>query len=108
MAGAQSEMAASNDKDLQVTLSPGHHVTVSLLHAWLALVAVCWRRQARMRQMVWIALGLLVAAVGIVALISNISGWSSAGQRFWLRPMGQAPSSLRAGPQPTPGTWVRS
>ncbi len=40
----------------------------SPLRAWLALVALSIRRQARMRQMVWIAVGLLgLVLVGILA-----------------------------------------
>src|SRR5437763_3217083 len=44
-------------------------VLPSLLRAWLALVSLAVRRQARMRQMVWIALGLLALAAVIVLMM---------------------------------------
>src|SRR5436309_6195583 len=67
-----------------VTVSPCHRVTVSAPRAWLALVALGLRRQARMRQMVWIALGLLALVVGIVAFSTATNGWSTANRRAFL------------------------
>jgi hypothetical protein len=54
----------------------------SPLRAWFALVALSVRRQARVRQMVWIALGLLALVVGLVAVASAHNGWSMDGWRY--------------------------
>lgn len=87
-----------------VSLSPFLPISLSPLRAWFALIGVSFRRQARMRQMVWVAVGLLAGAVAIVALISNISGWSSAGHRFVLRPPGQPRVLVPGAPRaPTQG-----
>jgi len=59
------------------------------MRAWLALVAVSLQRQARMRQMVWIALGLLVLTTGIVAAIRYDTGW---GMYHWRWPRRVGPS----------------
>lgn len=59
-----------------VTLSPGHPVTLSPLRAWLALVRVSFQRQARARQMVWIALGLLAFAVLLTAVNTAAGRWT--------------------------------
>jgi ABC-2 type transport system permease protein len=72
-----------------VTLSSCHLVTLSSARAWLALVAVSLQRQARMRQMVWIAIGLLLLTTGIVAAIRYDTGW---GMYHWRWPR-------RVGPQ---------
>ncbi len=57
-------------------------VTPSPVRAWLALVALSVRRQARMRQMVWIALGLLALVVSLVAVVNANDGWSMNAWRF--------------------------
>jgi ABC-2 type transport system permease protein len=59
----------------------------SPLRAWLALVALSLQRQARMRQMVWIALALLLLTAGIVAAIRWDNGWGMARWR-WPRRVG--------------------
>src|SRR5262245_24596478 len=59
----------------------------SPVRAWLALVALSLQRQARMRQMVWIALGLLLLTAGIVAAIRWDNGWGMARWR-WPRRVG--------------------
>src|SRR5262249_17347788 len=48
--------------------------TPSPFRAWFALVAVSLQRQARMRQMVWIALGLLLLTTAIVAPLRHPTG----------------------------------
>src|SRR5579884_233619 len=65
-------------------LTPPPAALPSAPRAWIALVALCLRRQARMRQMVWIALGLLVLVVGIVAFSTARNGWSTANRRAFL------------------------
>src|SRR5690242_3529098 len=73
---------AALDGDGSVIPSSRHPVIPSPLRAWLALVALSIRRQARMRQMVWIALGLLVLVVGLVALANAHNGWSMETWRY--------------------------
>ena len=65
-------------------LTPPTATFPSAPRAWLALVALGLRRQARMRQMVWIALGLLALVVGIVAFSTATNGWSTANRRAFL------------------------
>src|SRR4051812_50003029 len=55
----------------------------SLLRAWCYLVWLSWQRQARARQMVWIALGLLVFAVALVAVNTAAGQW---GMGHWRWP----------------------
>ena len=71
------------------TVIPSSHrpVAPSPLRAWFALVALSVRRQARMRQMVWIALGLLALTVAIVAAVHYESGWGSIGRIPRARPV---------------------
>lgn len=54
----------------------------SAIRAWFALVGLSLRRQARVRQMVWVSLGLLGIAVLIVGLQTARSRWSTAARRF--------------------------
>jgi ABC-type transport system involved in multi-copper enzyme maturation permease subunit len=78
-----------------VTLSPGHLVTLSSpgapspLRAWCYLVWLSWQRQARARQMVWIALLLLVFAVGWVAVQAELGRWSMS---HWRSPRRAGPT----------------
>jgi ABC-type transport system involved in multi-copper enzyme maturation permease subunit len=48
---------------------------MSPFRAWIALVWLALFRQARARQMVWIALGLLVLSVGGVAFLTAMGRW---------------------------------
>src|SRR5262245_15781877 len=57
----------------------------STLRAWLYLVRLSWQRQARARQMVWIALGLLALATVVVALQTLGGRWTMAHWRFFGR-----------------------
>ena len=47
----------------------------SLWRAWCFLVLLSWRRQARARQMVWIALGLLVFIAAMTAVATAADQW---------------------------------
>ncbi|MCI0461879.1 MAG: ABC transporter permease [Gemmataceae bacterium] len=58
-----------------VTLSPGAPVTGSAWRAWCYLIWLCLQRQARARQMVWIALALLVFSAALVALNTAAGRW---------------------------------
>jgi ABC-2 type transport system permease protein len=55
----------------------------SVLSSFLALVWLSWKRQARARQMVWIALGLLVFALVGVSLQTARGRW---GMHHWRWP----------------------
>jgi ABC-type transport system involved in multi-copper enzyme maturation permease subunit len=54
----------------------------SILRAWLYLVGLSIARQARMREMVWIALGLLGFSVTLVAIYTATNGWNLPNRRF--------------------------
>lgn len=55
----------------------------STARAWCYLVWLSWQRQARARQMVWLALGLLVLAVSSVAILNAMGLFS---MRHWRWP----------------------
>ncbi|HXG10215.1 MAG TPA: ABC transporter permease [Gemmataceae bacterium] len=68
-----------------VSWSPGLLVSWSRsLRAWCYLVWLSFRRQARVRQMVGIALALLVVAVGWIAVQSTLRG--GFGMQHWRTP----------------------
>ena len=59
-------------------MSQAHPTAVpptSLLNAWCYLVLLSWRRQARARQMVWIALGLLAFTTAMTAVATAADLW---------------------------------
>src|SRR5262249_4887243 len=83
----EDEGPATRSPPHLVTPSPCHPVTgaPSGWRAWLYLVWLSWQRQARARQMVWIALGLLTLAVTLTALNTAIRGWGLARWTYiWL------------------------
>jgi hypothetical protein len=61
----------------------------SRLRAWLYLVWFSWQRQARARQMVWIALGLLAFAFVLVLLNTALGRW---GMGHWRWPYRRGPT----------------
>ncbi len=63
----------------------------STLSAFLALIWISWKRQARARQMVWIALGLLVFSLVAVYLQTARDRW---GMHHWRWPRGRDPKAL--------------
>src|SRR6516225_7547886 len=69
----------------RVTLSPCHLVTLSSTRAWFYLVWLSWLRQARARQMVWIALTLLALATGLVGFNTALGRWGAHYYRVWPR-----------------------
>lgn len=81
------------------------------VRAWLFLVGHCFARQARVRQMVWIALALLVLTATIVALNTAADRW---GMWHWRYPRRLGPTfeQLAEAPQAIPrnaaGTAVQS
>ena len=54
---------------------PAASAAPSLLSAWCYLVLLSWRRQARGRQMVWIALGLLAFTTAMTAVATAADLW---------------------------------
>lgn len=85
----------------------------SPLRAWLFLIWLSWQRQARARQMVWLALALLAFTGVIVGLSTAAGGWGMHHWRFFGR---QGPTYhqwltaneavWRAVPHPSPATSV--
>jgi ABC-2 type transport system permease protein len=65
---------------------------MSLVRAWFALVALSLRRQARLRQMVWIALALLALTAVVVGVITFDNGW---GMQRWRYPRRVTPPQER-------------
>jgi ABC-2 type transport system permease protein len=63
------------------------HAAPSAWRGWLTLIRLSLRRQARMRQMVWIALGLLALTMIFVAMNSSLSRWTLTNRRFRPYPM---------------------
>jgi ABC-type transport system involved in multi-copper enzyme maturation permease subunit len=74
-------------------------IPTSAFRAWLSLVALSLKRQARARQMVWIALGLFAFALFGVLLQTARDRW---GMHIWRWPRGQGPR----GPYPTFLDWT--
>jgi hypothetical protein len=50
--------------------------------AWCYLVILSWQRQARARQMVWIAIGLLAFATALVSINTAANRWGMHQRRF--------------------------
>src|SRR5207253_1663247 len=61
----------------------------SAVRAWLYLVRLAVRQQARAGQMVWIALGLLALTTAIVAVNALAGRW---GMDQWRSPRGVGPT----------------
>jgi ABC-2 type transport system permease protein len=57
------------------------HAAPSPVRAWFTLIRLSLRRQARMRQMVWIAAGLLALTVVFTALNTSLGRWSYTDRR---------------------------
>jgi len=108
------------DPAIDVRKGPGtHSVTLEeapgqrprALRAWLFLFWFCVRRQARVRQMVWIALGLLVLSATVVGLLTLANRW---GMHHWRYPRRLGPTYeqwgelLRALPSRPPASDVRN
>ncbi len=68
-----------------ITPAPSRSPTRSPVRAWCYLVWLSWQRQARARQMVWIALALLALALVVVSLNTVAGRWSMQRWRFFGR-----------------------
>jgi ABC-type transport system involved in multi-copper enzyme maturation permease subunit len=55
---------------------------MALVRAWFYLVWLSWQRQARVRQMVWIALGLLVFSAAFVSIQTASGRWDMHNWRW--------------------------
>ena len=77
--------ARTPNSDLRTPNSP------SAWRAWCYLVWLSWQRQARARQMVWIAVGLLAFTAAIVA-VNTVGGWWDMHNWRLGRPSTSAPS----------------
>lgn len=53
-----------------------------LWRAWCYLVVLSWQRQARARQMVWIAIGLLAFSAALVAINTAAGRWGYQHRRY--------------------------
>ena len=77
-----------------------HSPTLSLsnsLRAWLYLVWLSFQRQRRNRQMVWIALALLLFTTVVIGLNTKAGMWGMGHWRWWM-PVEQKVSAPHAGP----------
>jgi ABC-2 type transport system permease protein len=63
--------------------SSRHPVVPSSFRAWCYLVRLAWVRQAKAREMVWIALALLAVSVGMVTVWTAVRPW---GMQGWHHP----------------------
>src|SRR4051794_10431107 len=80
-------MMDSPQSTLVAPPAPAHPV-----RAWLALVWLSLQRQARMRQMIWMALGLLFFSVLLVAFITSVGDWTI---RYHRIPFREGPTLVR-------------
>jgi ABC-type transport system involved in multi-copper enzyme maturation permease subunit len=64
-------------------LHPSAVIQPSQWRAWWSLVWLSWRRQAKARQMVWMALGLMAIAV---ALVAYNTATGRVGMHHWRHP----------------------
>lgn len=71
--------------------------------AFLALTLFCLHRQARARQMVWIALALLAFTTVVVAIVSAAGGWGTGHFRYVV----PTTRSWAAGARPGGANWQR-
>src|SRR5437588_9590996 len=73
----------------------------SALRAWLYLVGLCIQRQARLRQIVGIALALLLL-MGTMVTLNTIAGRWGMAKWWWRWYAPQTPSQTSSGEFPPP------
>ncbi len=74
-------------------LRTSHSEAPSAWRAWCYLVWLSWQRQARARQMVWIAVGLLAFTAAVVAVNTAGNRWDMHNWRWNGPSLGTAPPS---------------
>jgi ABC-type transport system involved in multi-copper enzyme maturation permease subunit len=86
---------------------------ISPLRAWLFLIWLSWQRQARAKEMVWLAIGLLALACTIVTLSSKGQWWGMHRWRMYGRGgptyqewLERNEATWRAIPYPSPATSI--
>jgi len=89
MASSGAKTEGSLDADVGLTAAVPLACAPSAWRAWLYLIWLSWQRQARARQMVWIALALLAFAVTFVAVQSLAGRW---GYHRWRSPRWYGPT----------------
>jgi ABC-2 type transport system permease protein len=101
MALDSADKTVSGDKDVvprevgenrSVSLSPCLPVSLSPVRGWFYLIWLSLRRQAQARQMVWIALGLLLFTVLLVAIFSAMG---AGNMRNWRWPFRRGPTFMQ-------------
>jgi hypothetical protein len=89
-AGALSPIPDSvPSAERRTPVEPEPDVAPRMWRAWCYLVVLSWQRQARARQMVWIALGLLAFATALVAINTAADRW---GMHQWRSPNRKGPT----------------
>ncbi len=81
LAAAPASMLRPDSSDVNLQSSILHPQS-SVLHAWFYLVWFCVLRQARARQMVWVAVGLMVLMATVVGLLT-LAGRGGMDQWRW-------------------------
>lgn len=86
-------MQAQGSADLKPSPTPSYHGAIEspeshpgALRAWYFLVVLSVQRQARLRQMVWIALALLVLMSTVVGLVTLGNRWDIVRNLPWRMP----------------------
>lgn len=69
-------------------------IPISPVRAWFALLGLSFRRQLRARQMLFVALGLLLIAVMMVGVRTTQIGWNKTNERFVYRPPPTGPRNV--------------
>jgi ABC-type transport system involved in multi-copper enzyme maturation permease subunit len=76
-------------RGLETPADAAPNAAPSLVRAWFFLVWLSIQRQARMRQMIWIALALLGFTVTFVALFTAGNGWDAHKRKYAFFPRNQ-------------------
>lgn len=82
LAPAGSAVAENLDRDRRAVADPAEHAETPVFQAWCYLVWLSIGRLARLRQMVWIALGLLVIVATVIGL-NRLAGRTGMSRWRW-------------------------
>jgi ABC-type transport system involved in multi-copper enzyme maturation permease subunit len=105
MEPAQREATRGDGPLARLTQHPAANAagSPSAVRAWCYLVLLSWQRQARVRQMVWIALALLGFSVVLVGLNTLAGRW---GMNHWRGPRTSGESWQDWNKRPTYRDWA--